>query len=713
MDNLEARYASLPSPLVGNADFALWSRWIEDALDKRRYGLLGKESAADADERRIVSWRACLARWGGGVKKDLTVAPEHAVAAAIGFMKAAHDAPSYVARAARLLLERSMLDGVTSVDVLYLAAAYAWPLEEFDAAFSRSAWEYLVHAPWQTDSSALTLFCDVVQASPKHGGDRTLLDLANHRAQAGCTRSAQELLEAIAALHSGLPSVIALQRDSLSQPENIPRTGEALRELARIYLQDESSDGVHVRSLFQFLLDPPTPRWQSIPSFTKQPIAVAISDEERRDLAACVTQRVWNLGFEECFKESEKLQEPHEFEEAIERAKSRRKLHYARRLAESVVVRHLGSQSLLKRNSSERLRGAFDQFAKRRIQNPVARCALEHLAVLYVRTGMRDPLALEFLDQVTRNPQVFRPNFADETGIVRFVQAADPYLSFTEEDDRLQRLRAVLGDTEKRAIDRIAEWKGRRSRDARGEILRRVTGPEGDAENGALASPKTIDAVEAALRTCLQQVGGSTVEISSAPHISDVLTAIDQAHASCPQWVATAARTYGVGASPKGVSPNERSELGLAVVVATAAAARAVAAFGFDPRTAPGRTMISDSLAAASFDRRAGGLLSYASSYEQTPPVVVVGRVKYDASDRVGHLWVHERATADESTNEGALHLSLLCAIGLEGGNRVEFKQNAGTLLSHPTNEFVDGVVDAAIHLAARRRLLAAAEVSA
>jgi hypothetical protein len=113
MDDLQQRYLALPCPTHGKEDFKLWSEWIDQVFKHRRYALLGLHNADNPDDRRRTSWRACLAHWARSLgEKNLTISPEHSVKAALAFLKAAHAAPAYVERAARLLVEDRMYAGV-------------------------------------------------------------------------------------------------------------------------------------------------------------------------------------------------------------------------------------------------------------------------------------------------------------------------------------------------------------------------------------------------------------------------------------------------------------------------------------------------------------------------------------------------------------------------------------------------------------------------
>ncbi len=49
--------------------------------------------------------------------------------------------------------------------LLYLVAAFAWPLRDLFPEDGDAAWQYLVHAPWQTESATLVELCKAVDAS--------------------------------------------------------------------------------------------------------------------------------------------------------------------------------------------------------------------------------------------------------------------------------------------------------------------------------------------------------------------------------------------------------------------------------------------------------------------------------------------------------------------------------------------------------------------
>ena len=139
---------SLPSAPATADDFRAWKRWASSCAEQRRWPEAG----------RPITWRAMLANWA-----DESVDPEVAATISHQLLLKAHEAPPYTIRAAQQLLDYSVAACATSPDILYLAAAFAWPLRDLLPDQSMTAWSHLVRASWQTDAATLVKLCIAIE----------------------------------------------------------------------------------------------------------------------------------------------------------------------------------------------------------------------------------------------------------------------------------------------------------------------------------------------------------------------------------------------------------------------------------------------------------------------------------------------------------------------------------------------------------------------
>jgi hypothetical protein len=186
-----------------------------------------------------------LANWA-----DESVDPEAAAAISHQFLLKAHEAPPHAVRAAQQLLEYSVAAGATSPDILYLAAAFAWPLRDLLPAHSTTAWIHLARAPWQTDAAILVKLCIAIGATDAQIPARRIIDLASERLDNRQRSAAREVLEAMVLVQCACKRIDQLTLEALSRKAALKDIDIAVVRLARLYLEDGDDSG-HAREVLR------------------------------------------------------------------------------------------------------------------------------------------------------------------------------------------------------------------------------------------------------------------------------------------------------------------------------------------------------------------------------------------------------------------------------------------------------------------------------
>ena len=308
--------AHLPAYPSSREDYLAWGEWALVQYQAKRMPVLRADfaqSGLSAKARLTVAWRAILGYWA----EQRSVAPDDAPLIAHHFLLHAQDAPPFVMLAASRLTRACLHNGATSTDVLFLAATWAWPLRDVDAELSDICWDYLVHAPWQTDPLS---YKDLLLAVEIHQGfrdGRDLLALVDARHEAGARTSARHLLEAVVLVQSRKERLdqLASYRDFSAAPL-LEGGNDAIVRLADLY-QQERNDQVHAREVMKRAAE-----------LTRSRVIVDYIEDQ-----------IWDRPIDEAYRWCESLTHPRQLDVEIDRAISNAQPHHARRLAEAVMVR--------------------------------------------------------------------------------------------------------------------------------------------------------------------------------------------------------------------------------------------------------------------------------------------------------------------------------------------------------------------------------------
>ncbi len=696
--------ADLPSPPSKQPDFDAWTSWAQSVLRHGRSPFLRDPSifeASDTGDRISVACRALIA-----AKTGTKLHPEYAPDAMLALLKEAHATSPMVLRAAEILARRVMERGATSADVLYLVAAFAWPLRDVSPEIGDRAWAYLIHAPWQTDPAVLAELCKAADASGAMGDDRRLLDLADARLEAGLRDGARDLLEAIALVQADAPHAEKITSGSdFGLKPKIGDADQAILRLGRIYLEDGETM-VYARAVLEH---------------------ASRLEPEPDEMIEALRERTWDRPFEEVYEWSKSLTRPDALDEEVRRVLEADQPHHARRLVEAALVRHFDEP--LFRPSDRTIVKTIGRFQKAEatdlLQKALARRAAEHLAVLYSRTNYFTTHARDFVDRVihlTGFTGAGAPLNDVKSELEIFVNRGDAYLLLKDEELLLDQARDEMTDEERRTRDVVGEWFTQRfGGGSRGTVERAVTAvtsPIVDAARLFASLPGLEGACEAAFRTLLQGRSAITGDLGPWFEEGERIRAdkgldvelIERARDAARYERISAAAVSGVSAFlPPGLSvAASAADLGATLVVAYRAIARVGALFGRDVRTADGLRFTSDSFALGCSSTDGEGLLAYLGRGRgQVLAPLTLGTVAYGAKTLAEYLWITPGASGRLVAEQAIRRLARLCGISLSERSIARVVPVGGAILSGvAAYAFIGQIVDAAVHIAARDALL-------
>jgi hypothetical protein len=677
---------SLPMAPATAEDFRAWKRWAAACAEQRRWPETG----------RPITWRAMLANWA-----NESVDPEAAAAISYQLLLKAHEAPPYAVRAAQQLLAHSVATGATSADVLFLTAAFAWPLRDLLPADSATAWAHLVRAAWQTDAATLVKLCTAIEATSAQVPARRLVDLAAERLDDGQRTSARELLEAMVLVQCGCKRIDQLSLDALSRKPALKDIDLAVVRLARLYVED-GDDGGHARDVLHraAAIEGPTARFQ-----------------------ATIEQRVWDRSFAEVYAWA-KDRQPREIEAEIKRIKPTQP-HHARRLAEAILVGRYSAPRV--RSPVLKVHDAIRSFEKASdkdiLEHHSSRCAAEHLAVLLVETNQSTEHGRQFVTRILGSVGFVGKGAslnAVRDDLERFVNHSDPYHLLRAQEREIENAGGALGDEEKRVGNIVNEWFSRQSGASRptlDRVISAVTSPISDATS---MISDLVPGIEGACHAAFR------VMVARGPSLCgdlDLLRAegaaladggisralLDRARAATRMEQLIASGASGTaGLLPPGMSlAASAADLGVTLLATYRALARIGALFGLDVATDDGFRFVADSFALGCSSSDKEGIAAYLSRDKQ--PVLtelVLGGVAYGGAAVMNYLWT-ARGNHQRLAEQVIANLARICGIGLSQGALAKLVPIGGAVVAAAsTYAFMESIIDAAIHLAAREALL-------
>lgn len=690
-DGSSVSFESLPATPMKPEEFAVWKAWAADRVQERRW----------PQTAHATAWRAILSDWAG-----LSVDPQQACRVASQFLTKALQAPAYVVRAADKLVQICMEGGATTPDVLYLTAAFAWPLRDLYPERSEAAWEYLVHAPWQTEAMTLITLAKLVNESRALRPDRTLNDLAHRRIDARLRNSALEVLEAIALVQADCDSVDQIPDKGLDRKPALEDSEPGIVKLAQMYREDGET-GIHARTVLG---------------------RAAQIDPKNSGLRDCLNQTVWDRPFEECFQWSKKITRPQELNDELKRILAVEQPHHARRLAETVIVRRFNDSYV--GEAEKNLSGAIEKFGAARdpdiLTNHLARQAAEHLAVLYIRTNFATKEARAFVHRVATSIPFTgsgAPLHALKPELELFVNTNDPYVLLREEEKRMADQEHKRSDGERRVGNDLNAWFqsrwGGNSMSMVDRMIGAIAAPLSDVAKKFPSLPGLEATCAAAFRMMVQK--GSLLAGDLSALYAEGAT-IRQREGISPDLLVRArslrwrggatavAMTMSVATSllPAGMSfVASGLDLGVTLVATYAGVARIAALFGVDLSSPEGFRLVADSFSLGCSSDAQEGVVSYLShNKERVVSAISLGGVSYGSHALAGYLWATHKQP-QLLAEQGIRHLARLCAIGLSKGGMAKLIPIAGAVISvASTAVFMQRILDAAVHLAARKALL-------
>lgn len=671
-------------------DFSRWKTWAAGCVEAKRWPTRAPATA----------WRAVIAQWTGN-----TVEPQQSCSVANEFFSKAAYAPAYVVRAAQQLFDECIESGATSPDVLYLVAAFAWPLRDLLPESSDTAWQYLIHAPWQTEAASLIVLCKTANASKALQPDRALIDLACRRVEAGLNNAARELLEAVAMVQAECDSVDAIKAGALTRKPLLQDAKAAIVKLARTYIRDGETQ-IYARSVIDG---------------ARQIEAV------KDDLDTAIESTVWDRPLDETYDWG-KDKSPSEIDNEIKRALAANQPHHARRIALGVVVRKYDRR--VTGSAVSNVSTAIKKFCTANpadlVKDPSARRAAEHLAVLYSRSNVGTEEARQFVRRVAEDIAFTGRGASLHTAkheLEEFFNANDPYNILRAEEERMARADRDLGDSERRLRDEVIDWFVRRysrsGTSAVENVIKVVTLPIVDAAKlvGSLI-PGVEAACAAAFRTIVERGSFLAGDLSGPRSEGDAIRGRDGVGIALLERARELNRveqivavTVSVATSflPPGVSLlGTGLDLSVTLIATFRAVARIAALFGIDINSPEGFRFVADSFALGCSSNDKEGIVAYLSRGRQRIITSFsLGGVAYGGIALANYLWTTPGAEPRLLAEEGIRHLARICGIGLSSGTMAKMVPIAGAVVAGTsTYAFMKSILDAAVHLAARHALL-------
>lgn len=702
-------FEQLPAYPASRQDYEQWSAWSAAQYATRRVPMLRIEddvAIEDATRHRIhVAWRAIIGYWAGG----RGVAPDDAPLIMYHLLLHAHDAPPFVLLAATRLARASLEAGATSTDALFLLATFVWPLRDVEPRLGDDAWQYIIHAPWQSDPLTQR---DLIMAVHQHEAwrdGRGLMDLVNARQGAGLFASMRSFLEAITLVQTRKDQIeqIRTYRDFLSV-ELVHDANLAVVRLANLYIQLEE-DQVYAREVLKRAAE-----------LTRS--ATLITHIERR---------AWDRPIDEIYAWTEQLSHPRQLDQEISFALKAGQPHHARRVAEAVIIRKY--KRLWYGSAVENLHGALARF-EQELQgmppaDPISRRAAEHLATLYVRTHHVTQHARQFVHAIAGSI-AFTGKGAElhdmREELELFFNRSDPYHVLRHEDSLIASRQDALSEDEMAASDEVQRWFSGRFRFEQSTTLDRlarlISAPLIDAAKLFRGLPYVESVCSSAFRTILENGPRLTGDLDGiAQRAAEIrsqyghgMKLINYAREVTRKEVIAASLIAGsTSFLPPGLSLlTHATDLGSSLLLAFRAVARVGAVFGRDLHGVDGMQLVADSFSIGLSSGDGEGMLTYLSrEREQMVTAVTIGGVAYGSSRLVEYLWMAPRAQNERPSEQLIRHLARICGFELEHQAIVKVVPVVGALLSGlSTYSFMNMITEAAIHVAARDALLVRAQ---
>ena len=635
-----------------------------------------------------------LANWA-----DESVDPEVAATISHQLLLKAHEAPPYTIRAAQQLLDYSVAAGATSPDILYLAAAFAWPLRDLLPDQSMTAWSHLVRASWQTDAATLVKLCIAIEATDAQAPARRLVDLVAERLDSGMRTSARELLEAMVLVQCNCKRLDQVTFESLNRKPALKDIDIVVVRLARLYVEDGDDSG-HARDILRRAADL----------------------EKSAAFRTIVEQRVWDRSFVEVYAWATKDRQRHEIEAEIKRTKPTQP-HHAKRLAEAVLVRRYNDPIL--RSPVLMVPDAIRSFVKATdkdiLDHHSSRCAAEHLALLFLETNQSTEHGRQFVNRIVSNVGFVGQGAslnAVRDDLERFVNHNDPYHLVRAQEREIADAGSKLGDEEKHVGTIVNEWFSRQygaSRTALDRVISAVTSPISDATSMITDLVPGIEEVcHAAFRVMVAKgtalcgdLEGLRTEGASLAGSGVSRSLLERARAVTRiEQIAAAGASGASGLLPPGMSlAASAADLGVTLLATYRALARIGALFGIDVATDDGFRFVADSFALGCSSSDKEGIAAYLSRGKQkVMSAFVLGGVAYGGTAVMSYLWA---ARGGHQKLQAIGNLARICGIGLSQGALAKLAPIGGAVVAAAsTYAFMESIIDVAIHLAAREALL-------
>lgn len=703
-------YEALPAYPSSKEDFDVWLRWVQHQLEIVRVPTLHVEPALPSTEdgaRQITTWRALIAYWAQGRSVSADDVPQ----AAFYLLSNALSAPPFVYLAAKNLTWAVLRSGSTSTDALYLAATWAWPLRDAEPELSRACWQYLVHAPWQTDSRALRDLLAAVHNLRAFRDGRSIMDLVERKLASGRRFAAKEWLEAVALVQARKESLeqILSYRDFVTAPL-LQEANEALVRLAQLYM-DEGADQVWAREILKRAAE--LTRSYTIIEF--------------------IESRVWDRPMAEAYRWCEQVTHPRMLDDEIQAALNADQPHHARRLAEAMIVRRFNR--VWYGAATDNVVPALDklqrQIALGPPADPVARRASEHLAMLYMRTFYATQHARQFVMTVADSIAYTGKGallYDVREELELFYNRSDPYHILRSEATLLGHAQHAMSDDERAASDEVDRWFQTKFRaeqpNALDRFARWITAPLSDATRYFSGLPIYEEIVTSVMQVLSEHGGWLAGDLSKITHEAAIIRSqyghgirlMEYAkEVSSLEAIIAASIAAGSSILSPGLSlAAHAADLGSSLLLALRAIARVAAVFGRDIQAPDGFKLVADSLTLGFSSPEGEGLLTYFSQpSSEMLRAISIGGVTYGSSRLVEYLWSSPHQQVGARLGEQSIRY-LARVVGMELGQDtiVKLVPLVGAMISGvSTWVFMRKIIDTAIHVAARDALMVRAAV--
>ena len=409
-----------------------WISWAENCLRQQtlpRISPFCETEAAGVDQQHTLASSALFA----AASSKPTLGELNLTDACAAFFHKAWQASPLALHAAGVLLDRSLHRDANSADILYLCAAFAWPLQKLVASeLSLRAWWYLIRTSWNCEARVWHDIARNLQKRPLPP-ERDMSAMIETKLKEADRWEARAILEAI--LTEGHPeSLSTVSKPNHLKAAGVKRLGRGLQRLAKLHAEDKTS-AVYARAI----------------------IDLASKNKQDPRLPWVLQKRVWDRPFEECTTWAKGKPSLGDLDRELQRVLGARQPHHARRLCEALILQDCGGGNVPTAIGKLCQLSAFNFSQKK----PTTVQAATYLSVFYATLNVYHQHALKLITRTLGIAPLSRGDgplvpWADY--LSRYLAKMTPMRVVAEEFEQYEEIRPRLTPEEQALLDDVARW---------------------------------------------------------------------------------------------------------------------------------------------------------------------------------------------------------------------------------------------------------------